>query len=126
MRQYLFFKTTRYYHKIKLSEILYVQAENKFASIVTTTEAHFVLHSFKEIEGLLPEPLFNKVHRSYIISLEHTEKFDNDFVYIGQQKIPIAESYRSILKKTVVGYNTHDKLVKLETRDDQRILKKIS
>jgi len=54
---------------------------------------------------ILPADIFCKVHRSYIVSLEHTIKFDNDFVYIGSKKIPISEQYRSVLKNSVITLN---------------------
>ena len=45
------------------------------------------------------------MHRSYIVSLEHTTKFDNEFVYMGNRKIPISEQYKNVLKNSVITLN---------------------
>src|SRR5437762_298680 len=101
MADYLFFKSVKCQCKIKLSDILYIRAEKKLVNVVTTTGTVKVLESFKEVEQSLPPLLFYKVHRSYIISLGHTDKFDNEFVYMGKIKIPISERHRSLLKNVV-------------------------
>jgi len=123
MREYLFFKTGKCYCKIKFSDILYVQAERKLVNIVTTDKALLVLNSFKEVEKYLPQPVFCKVHRSYVISLDHTDKFDNEFVYIENKKIPISERYRAVLRNTVGILSCYEASVRLSNVDVDKLLR---
>lgn len=105
MQEFLFFRVEKAYLKLKFSEIMYVQAEKKYVNLVAVNNCYTTLCSIGHIEKILPAEIFCKVHRSYIVSLEHTIKFDNDFVYIGNKKIPISEQYRSVLKNSVITLN---------------------
>ena len=105
MQEFLFFKIEKAYVRLWFSEILYIQAENKYVTIFTSQRSYLTLSSMNHIEKMLPSELFCRVHRSYIVSLEHICRFDNELVYIGDQKIPLAEQYKNILKNSVVIVN---------------------
>jgi DNA-binding LytR/AlgR family response regulator len=105
MQQFLFFRVDKVYIKLRFADILYVQAEKKYVNLVSIDKCYTTLCSIGHVEKILPSEIFCKVHRSYIVSLEHTIKFDNDFIYIGNKKIPISEQYRSILKNSVITLN---------------------
>jgi DNA-binding LytR/AlgR family response regulator len=105
MQEFLFFKVEKAYIKLKFTDILYVQAEKKYVNIVAINKCYTTLCSIGHVEKILPSEIFCKVHRSYIVSLEHTIKFDNEFVYIGNRKIPISEQYRIVLKNSVITLN---------------------
>jgi len=105
MQDFLFFKIEKLYVRLWFSEILYIQAENKYATIVTPQRSYLTLSSMNHIEKMLPSELFCRIHRSYIVSLRNICRFDNELVYIGDKKIPIAEQYKNILKNSVVIVN---------------------
>ena len=105
MQQFLFFKVDKAYIKLRFVDILYVEADKKYVKIVAIDKCYTTLCSIGHVEKVLPTEIFCKVHRSYIVSLEHTIKFDNDFVYIGSRRIPISEQYRNILKNSVITLN---------------------
>jgi len=114
MQGFVFFKIEKAYIKLRFTDILYVQAEKKYVNLVAIDKCYTTLCSIGHVEKVLPADIFCKVHRSYIISLEHTLKFDNDFVYIGNKKIPISEQYRSILKNSVITLNGEENLFQPE------------
>ena len=105
MQEFLFFRIEKTYIKLKFTDILYVQAEQKYVNLVAVEKCFTTLCSFGRVEEILPAEIFCKVHRSYIVSLMHTAKFDNEFVYIGNRKIPISEQYKSVLKNSVITLN---------------------
>jgi DNA-binding LytR/AlgR family response regulator len=105
MQEFLFFKIEKTYVRLWFSEILYIQAENKYVTIFTPQRSYLTLSSMNHIEKMLPSELFCRIHRSYIVSLEHICRFDNELVYIGDKKIPIAEQYKNVLKNSVVIVN---------------------
>jgi DNA-binding LytR/AlgR family response regulator len=110
MEDFLFIRDGRSYLKIKLSEILFIESEKKYVNIVTATKTYLTLASITHIEKLLSGNFFCRIHRCYVISLEHTTKFDNEFVYIGTRRIPIAEQYKNALKESVTIVNTQSAL----------------
>jgi DNA-binding LytR/AlgR family response regulator len=105
MQDFLFFKIEKAYIRLWFSEILYIQAENKYATIVTPQRSFLTLSSMNHIEKMLPSELFCRIHRSYIVSLGHICRFDNELVYIGDKKIPLAEQYKNVLKNSVIIIN---------------------
>jgi len=105
MQDFLFFRVEKAYIKLRFAHIMYVQAEKKYVNLVATDKSYTTLCSIGHVEKILPTEIFCKVHRSYIVSLEHTTKFDNEFVYVGNRKIPISEQYRSVLKNSVITLN---------------------
>ena len=105
MQQFLFFRVDKTYVKLRFTDILYVQAEKKYVNLISMDKCYTTLCPIGHVEKILPAEIFCKVHRSYIVSLEHATKFDNDFVYIGNKKIPISEQYRNILKNSVITLN---------------------
>jgi len=105
MQEFLFLRVEKAYLRLKFADIMYVQAEKKYVNLVTINKCYSTLCSIGHVEKILPPEIFCKVHRSYIVSLEHTVKFDNEFVYIGNRRIPISEQYRNVLKNSVITLN---------------------
>ena len=100
------FRAEEAYIKLKFADIMPVQAEKEYANLVLRSiKCYTTLCPIGHVEKILPAEIFCKVHRSYIVSLEHTTKFDNEFVYIGNRRIPISEQYRNILKNSVITLN---------------------
>lgn len=98
IQDFIFFKSGKEFLRINLPDILYVQAEKRYVIIVTIHKKYHSLVSIGYIEELLPKSLFRRVHRSFIISLRHTDKFDDELAYISNKKIPIAKQYKNILR----------------------------
>jgi DNA-binding LytR/AlgR family response regulator len=105
MPDFLFFKVEKTYLKIRFTDILYIHAEKRYVTIVTSAHSYFSTISIGEIERHLPPDLFRRIHRSYIISLYHTDKFDSELAYVGGRKIPIAEQYKNVLKTDITVIN---------------------
>ena len=125
MLNYIFLRTGKCHSKIYFSDVLYVQAQKKLVQIITPSKLYVIFDTFKEVEQKLPPPVFCKVHRSYLISLDHTDKFDNEFAYIGKLRVPISERYRTILKQSISILNCQEKSFKLDT-DVDKLLQNIS
>ena len=47
-----------------------------------------------ELLNSLPENLFVRIHRSYVVSIEKMDSIDKHFVMIEETEIPIGEHYR--------------------------------
>ena len=91
--------------QIRLSEIRYIQAEKRYVYIVTQNECYCSRVSIAEIEQYLPANLFCRIHRSFLVSLAHTVKFDNDLAYVAGKKLPIARQYRNALRDAIIVVN---------------------
>jgi DNA-binding LytR/AlgR family response regulator len=123
MQGFLFVKTGNFYFKLKYCEIIYIQAEKKYVAIATQNNVYLSLVSISNIEKLLPKDLFCRVHRSYIISLEHIHKFDNEIAYVGNRKIPIAKHFKEILKDSITIVKGEVKCIELANTDTDKMLR---
>jgi two-component system, LytTR family, response regulator len=57
------------------TEILYIKSDDRYARLMLTTgENHFINVSMKELEVLLPQDHFVRVHQSYIVSTNSIRK----------------------------------------------------
>ena len=126
MRDFLFFRSEKIYFKLKFSEILYIHAEGKHIAIVTASKTYVSSVAISYIEKILPPHLFCRIHRSYIISLEHTDKFDHEIAYVGTKKIPIADQYRTVLKKSVTTIAGDIESFMLDNGEVDKLLKRIA
>ena len=87
--------------KIRYDEILYVEALDNYARLVTEKGRHVLSTTLKNIENQL-EPLgFLRVHRSYLINLQYVEQILPRALRIGEAEIPVSESKRSQLLRMI-------------------------
>ncbi|WP_010135070.1 LytR/AlgR family response regulator transcription factor [Ochrovirga pacifica] len=85
--------------KINISSIYLVEAKGDYIQI-KTEEKNYVVHStMKKIEEKLPEDLFLKVHRSYIINTKKIIDIEDNSVLIKKDVVPVSRSNRPELMK---------------------------
>ena len=46
------------------------------------------------MQELLPDRIFFRINRSYIVNLQHIDSFDNNDIFIADQEIAIGNGYR--------------------------------
>jgi len=105
MQDFVFLKVERSLIRVRFSEILLIQAEKKYVTVITQDRSFLTLSTMNHIEKKLPVEFFCRIHRSYIVALGQICHFDNELVYIGTRKIPIAEKYLHALKNSVTIIN---------------------
>ena len=53
------------------------------------------------MEEKLPSDKFFRLHRSYLVALDHIEQVEENTLYIGEHPIPIGEQYKKELLKKI-------------------------
>ena len=102
MRDFLFIKTNGDYTKVKFSKLVYIECLKNYVRIVTKKSSYVILGTMKHVEELMPADQFCRIHRSYIISIKHINRFNGKSVTVGEKNLPLSEQYRSILLKKVI------------------------
>lgn len=87
--------------KIISADILYIEAEENYVHIVTQTERFMVLQPLKTLEESLPEGMFCRIHRSYLVSLLHATSIEGNMITVGGATLPIGRSYRDALLERI-------------------------
>ncbi|MHB0755048.1 LytR/AlgR family response regulator transcription factor [Polaribacter sp. M15] len=85
--------------KIDLPSICLVEAQGDYIKIKTEDKNYTVHSTLKKIEEKLPDSLFLKVHRSYIINVKKIIDIEDNSVLIKKDVIPVSRSKRPELMK---------------------------
>lgn len=80
--------------KLKMGEILLIEAKGDYIDIKTTTKEYRVHSTLKKIREKLPESLFMQIHRSFIINFTKIIDIQDNSVLIDRSVIPISRSQR--------------------------------
>lgn len=77
------------------SEVLYVEASGCYCYIYRRDKPRISIpYSLLMVELRLPESMFRRVHRSYIVNLRAVDGFIGKTICIGEKIIPISKPYR--------------------------------
>ena len=98
----IFIKSDHKLVKIKLSQIQYIEAMEKYVRIHTTNQRHLSLMSMTEINKMLPGSKFMRIHRSYIIALSKVDSVEGNMAIINDQKLPISKGNRKEFKSRLI------------------------
>lgn len=108
LKNYFFFKKKNVYHKVDVKDIVLVESTNNYLVIYTAAGKQFITRkSMNKMEMLLSSPDFMRIHRSYLIQLQHIQSidFNENVVEILNRQLPINRSNKKILS---------DKIMKLD------------
>jgi DNA-binding LytR/AlgR family response regulator len=94
---HIFIKTEYRIQKVNLSDIFYIEGLRDYIALHTATAKILSLDSMKNMEELLPQTRFIRIHKSYIINREHIEFLERGRVVIHKQYLPIGDTYRERL-----------------------------
>ncbi|MCU0435720.1 MAG: LytTR family DNA-binding domain-containing protein [Bacteroidia bacterium] len=94
---FVFVRSQNQLVKIRLEDILYIQALGDYITI-HTTDKRFTIHmTLRSVEEKLPSSLFLRIHRSWIAALHHIDSVEENVAKIGNASVPIGEQYRPLL-----------------------------
>ena len=105
MKTYIFKEGRNDYHRVNLSDILYIKAE-KGRTIITcnTMEIKSPLH-FNEVLIALGDSLF-QCHRSYAINLDKITKFNTDSINLSKHLVNLGTKYKeSFFEQMLINQN---------------------
>ncbi len=93
----MFVKNGQMYVKVKFEHMLWLEPDGNYTSIVTAASKYIVRSTLKDILDHLPDNTFFRIHRSYVINLDHVQAIDLHQVKIADQIIPLGKAYRDEL-----------------------------
>ena len=98
IKDYLFLNVQKKKVKVLFSEIVYIESQREYIKIITTKREYISKMSTHEIEEMLPENLFKRIHRSFIVSISKIESYTAEMVEVNGVSIPIGRGYRDIIE----------------------------
>lgn len=91
---FIFLKADKKIHKVDLENILYIEAVGDYMKVVTASGQLLVNETMKNMADMLPENLFLRVHKSFIISRSKIQYLEGNYVHVAGASIPIGATYR--------------------------------
>ncbi len=87
--------------KIKDDDILYIEAQGDYAVFKTEKKSYVVHTTMKNIEQKLDPEKFLKVHRSFIVNLDHIVDIEDTNLLIKEKVIPVSRGNRESLMNRI-------------------------
>jgi two-component system, LytTR family, response regulator LytT len=100
----LFIKDGYYFHKAFFKDILYLESDNNYVTVHTTEKQYLVRTSLQQYTEHFDPQKFFRIHRSFVINLDHIQTINSEAVIINKKELPIGKSYREdLLSKLKLG-----------------------
>lgn len=104
-RNEIFVKQDQRLVRVLTADIHYVEALGDYVNVYTSRERYTVYSTMKEMETKLPLRDFARVHRKYIVRLDHIMAIENDQLVLDtpqensrlSETVPIGSSYKAAL-----------------------------
>lgn len=101
---YVFIKADRKYFKIYFKDILYIEGLKDYVVIYTNDNKIITSMNVKTIAAQLPQAIFARVSKSYIVNTLHISSFDNELIYINNHEIPLGQIFKDdFIKQHIDG-----------------------
>lgn len=103
--EYIFIHADYSLMKIMLEDILYIEGLKDYIKIHVRNQKFPIVcrMTMKLISEKLPSDSFLRIHKSFIVSLKKIESIRNQKVKIGENHIPLSDSYSEQFYQTI-GY----------------------
>lgn len=91
---YVFIKSNYQFVRVNLAEVLYLEADNTYTTLITTQKKHALRLSLAQVLERVSYAKFVRLHRSYAVNIDRVDAFNEHEVSIGSQQIPMGKSFR--------------------------------
>lgn len=102
-RVYLLFIVGKKKVKVFLDEILYIESMKEYIRVNTKSKSVLTKFKLSQVDGLLRENNFLRIHRSFIVAKDKIEAFSATEVELGGKQLPIGRSYKEVVLNVLEG-----------------------
>jgi len=99
MNKSIFLRNGDKYEKVNIEDVQIINADGSYSTIITKNHSYSISLNLQSLALKLGNPLFFRLHRSFIVNLKWISGFDNQHVFIDEQIIPYSKNYREELLK---------------------------
>ncbi|MBQ0786472.1 MAG: response regulator transcription factor [Oceanihabitans sp.] len=93
----LFLNVDKTLHKIVINDVLYLESDRNYITIITKNKKLSFIDSLKNWNEKLSEADFIQVHKSFIINKKYVDKISGNEIYVQGNRIPIGRTYKQEL-----------------------------
>lgn len=96
---FIFLKNEYRHEKASFNDILYIESQGDYLSVVMRQSKIFTLMTLKTMAEMLPAEQFIRVHKSFIVAIDKIDAIEHARIRIKDKVIPIGETYRETILK---------------------------
>ncbi|WP_259065289.1 LytR/AlgR family response regulator transcription factor [Mucilaginibacter sp. X4EP1] len=90
--EFLYVKCNQRFEKVWIDDILFIESMLNYINIITINKKYTVYSSLKAIESGLSANKFIRIHKSYVVAINHIQAIDNSHVHVVEYKLPVSRS----------------------------------
>jgi len=90
---FIFVKTNVGLLRVELEDILFFEGYDNYVLMYTKDKKHILSRTLKSIVDQMNPRLFVRVHRSYIVHVQHIDTIQSKTLYVGKHKLKIGDTY---------------------------------
>lgn len=94
-------KSNKKSYPIKLSELSYIESDGDYLKLYLDNKPIVIHETLKHFISKLPNKVFMKIHRSFVINITKVEYIEGNQVSLASKLIPLAASYREEFYKAI-------------------------
>ena len=102
---FIFVKADKKLIKVNFDDILYIEGLKDYVIIRQKEGRVITLHTMKSLEAKLPDHIFKRIHRSYIVNIGEIDAIVGNMIELKEKSqvkhIPIGKNYREELLKVI-------------------------
>jgi len=106
---FLIIKSDRRFHKINFVDIKYIEGLKDYVVIFTGNQKLITAMNLKTIHQKIPEHIFLRVSKSYVVNINCINSFDHHTIYVGENEIPLGDVYKKDFFKLYLGEHLNSK-----------------
>jgi DNA-binding LytR/AlgR family response regulator len=95
-------------HIVPVSSILYVEGLKDYAMVYTDQGRLITRQTLKNLEDILPDQEFIRIHRSYIVPIHRLDSWTTYSVNIKENEIPVGRTYRKSIQRLLENLSRDD------------------
>ena len=91
---FFFVRSDRKMTRVDFGEIMYIESLSDYVKIHLNDRIVVTRDTISNLENILPDNTYLRIHRSYIVALNKIKSFTNEVIEIGKHQLPISRSYK--------------------------------
>ena len=100
---FIFVKSNRKFVKLHFDDIIYIEGLKDYVIIHVGENKILTAMNVKTIMSQLPQSIFSRINRSYIVNINHIKEVDTDYVKVKDKELTIGNSYKKDFFENVVN-----------------------
>lgn len=92
--EFIYIKSERKYIRIFFKDIKYIKGLKDYVMIYTSKDKVMTAMNIKTINAQLPDSIFVRISKSYIININYIDAVELDFIQLSGEEIPLGKTYR--------------------------------